>query len=108
MKKLFLSGLAIMGFGFATVPMAAKAQQLTLPQGYTLSPTPINGKHCYYYGGKHANYYCYDHKLGSSARQPNSTNNNASSMPESAVKSPRSTIRPKHIVNSRRSRGGGH
>jgi len=108
MKKLFVSGLVILGFSLVTVPTAVKAQQSTMQKGYTMSPTPISGKHCYYHGGNYSNYYCYEHKLGSSAIQPDSTTNPGSSMPESALRQPRSTIKPKHIVNSRRSRFGGH
>ena len=108
MKKLFLPGLVILSCGLAIVPTAVKAQQSTMPKGYTMSPTAISGKHCYYHGENYNNYYCYDHQLGSSAIQPDSITNPGSSMPESAVRSPHSTIKPKHIVNSRRSRFGGH
>jgi hypothetical protein len=94
MKKLFLAGLAILGFGCVTVPVAVRAQQSTMPQGYTLSPNPISGKHCYYSGGNHTNYYCYSHKLGSSAMQSNSTNNNGSSMQPSSTDNNSSTTQP--------------
>ncbi len=36
MKKLFLTGLAILGLGFVTVPMSAKAQTTAAP---TTNPT---------------------------------------------------------------------
>ncbi|MBV9384804.1 MAG: hypothetical protein JOZ78_00075 [Chroococcidiopsidaceae cyanobacterium CP_BM_ER_R8_30] len=79
MKKLFLSGLAVLGFGFATIPTVVKAQQSIMAEGYTQSPTPISGKHCYYSGGSHANYYCYNPKLGGSSMQPNFMNSSSSS-----------------------------
>ncbi len=94
MKKLFLAGLAILGFGLVTVPAAVRAQQSTMPEGYTQSPNPISGKHCYYSGGNHASYYCYNHKLGSSAMQPNSTNTNGSSMQPNSTDNNGSMMQP--------------
>ncbi len=86
MKKLFLTGLAILGLGFVTVPMSVKAQPTTSPTTPSNSTTD-NG----------------------STMPSNSTTNNGSTMkkPSSAAKTPRSTIRPRNIVNSRRSHSGG-
>jgi hypothetical protein len=62
MNKLLLSGLAVLGLGFVTLPMPAKADS-SMPPGYTLSKSPLKGQHCYYHGGGHVYYYCYPNKL---------------------------------------------
>lgn len=65
-----LVSVSVLGLGIIAAPMALKAES-TMPSGYTLSKTPIQGQHCYHHGGGHVNYYCYTRKLQSSAMRNN-------------------------------------
>ncbi|NJM70824.1 MAG: hypothetical protein HC862_11670, partial [Scytonema sp. RU_4_4] len=64
-----LASVSVLGLGILAAPVALKAES-TMPPGYTLSKTPLKGKHCYYHGGNRVNYYCYTRKLEPSAMKP--------------------------------------
>ncbi|MBW4597062.1 MAG: hypothetical protein KME46_30225 [Brasilonema angustatum HA4187-MV1] len=63
-----LVSLSVLGLGIIAAPLALKAESI-VPPGYTLSKTPVKGKHCYFHGDDHANYYCYTKKLQTSQIQ---------------------------------------
>jgi hypothetical protein len=63
--KSMILGMSILGLVFVTGGQSVRAES-GMPKGYTLSKTPIKGKHCYYHGDR-VNYYCYSQKLNASS-----------------------------------------
>ncbi|HEY9827044.1 MAG TPA: hypothetical protein V6D19_16515 [Stenomitos sp.] len=57
-----LASTSVMSLTLFWTSFATRAES-SLPSGYTLSPTPLKGQHCYYYGGNRENYYCYKQSL---------------------------------------------
>jgi hypothetical protein len=75
-----LLGCSLAGLGLVAAPLVAQA---AMPSGYTLSPTPLKGQHCYRHNGE-ANLYCYRNKMtGSTMMQHNNMMKSGSSMMKS-------------------------
>jgi hypothetical protein len=68
LMQSILVGTSLMGLsaGLTHAQPQLPAGAEDMPAGYTLSKTPVSGKHCYHHGGGQVYFYCYSRTIQSS------------------------------------------